>query len=351
MGTKRTPKQKQPSSAEHVLSTIAVHGVVTRKSAIAAGISDRVINRRVNTGFLIDVAQGVYLLPGATLSGDTAVHAALAATGSRGMGLWSAASEHGVTGGVTPSAVHVMVDRRRKPPTTGWYITHPTRRLNDEELTTRNGRPVSTLPRTIRDLAACLPYRDWADKQIDSVVEEAIQLNRLRLAQLERAFERETAPQLRKRLHDLLARHTGEPPEVFKSIGETWLKDLVVRRGLPMPLFNVRPDPNSTKEVDAFFPLTPLIVEFDGFAHHRTRSKHDADRRRDRRSWRNGVPVIRITKTDYEEDLPALEDDLVYMVLTPPVHPMVRLPTGLIAPAPLTTARPGGWPAESSGGM
>jgi hypothetical protein len=323
MGQKRKPTAGRSTTAEQILIAIAINGVVTRASALRAGVSDRVINRRVEIGTLIAVAPGVYLLPGARLEGDTAVQAALAATGSRGRGLWSASSGHGINRGVVPPAVHVMVDRRCTPRKTRWYVTHPTRRLTDDELTTRDGSALTTVPRTIRDFAAFLPHDDRAETQIDRLVEEAIQLKKLMLPQLWRALELESAPQLRRRLSNLIDRHTGRPPEVFKSVAETWLKDLVIRRGLPMPLFNVRPDPTSTMVVDAFFPLVPLIVEFDSFAYHRTRSKHDGDRRRDRRSLRNGIPTLRITKTDYETDLVALERDLEYLILTPPVHQLL----------------------------
>lgn len=98
---------------------------------------------------------------------------------------------------------------------------------------------------------------------------------------------------------------------MFKSIGEKWLRDLIVRRNLPMPQFNVVL-PGTTREVDAWWIDPPLIVEFDGFAIHRHRSRHDRDRAGDRRQLRGQTPTLRITSTDFSDHREELESDIEF---------------------------------------
>jgi very-short-patch-repair endonuclease len=311
-----SPEHGHPPNAspEAVLLRIARDGVVTRAAALEAGLGTAVLKRRLKTGFLIRMAPGVYRLAGTELAARTAERGALAATSGRALGLYSALAGHGVVARGERAKVHVLIDHTRQLQQTSWYTAHRTRRLEPHEITTRGTIAMTTMPRAIRDLAAFLPHRQWADTQLERWVEEALQLRRMTLNQLEIAARQESADQVRVRLNRLTQRQRGGDPAVLKSIGETWLRDLIIRRGLPMPEFNVRPFLDSLTEVDAFWRHVPLIIEFDGFTFHKTRSKHDKDRRRDRRAWRRHVPVIRITDDDFENDLPALEDDITQFV-------------------------------------
>ncbi|MDQ8044313.1 MAG: hypothetical protein REI11_06905, partial [Patulibacter sp.] len=148
--------------AEATLVAIARHGIVTWSAARSAGLTQEVIRHRVATGFLVREGRGTYRLAGVERCGRTAETAALAITEGRALGLWSANSAHGLSNGIPASLVHVVVDHRRRPRAGSWYRVHRARRLAEDEIHRRDGRPVTTVPRTLRDFAACLPATDWA---------------------------------------------------------------------------------------------------------------------------------------------------------------------------------------------
>lgn len=306
---------RRPRRPEAVLLEIARHGVVRWEDAKSAGLNNDVVLHRIETGFLSRDRRGVYRLAGSARVDLSAETAALAATRSRALGLWSANAANGVSKGVASSRVHVMVERPAKPRSTNWYEVHTTRRIADDEVRMRDGRPVTTVARTLRDFAAFLPPKDWADRHLVQWTEEALIQKTLTLRKLERQVTRERASRVRARLTRVLEYHQGTDPQVLRSIGETWLRDLIVRRSLPMPLFNCRPMGGVLSEADAYFPDVPLIIEFDGFAYHHTRTKHDRDRRRDRIARRHGIETMRITETDFAEDRDQLERDIELLVL------------------------------------
>lgn len=299
---------------------ISRDGIVDLRTAKAAGLTERVIAGRVRRGFLVRDGRGVFRIAGAERAGRTAERAALAITRGRALGLWSANAAFGVSKGVTPSKVHVMVPRTGSRADKSWYQTHPTRRVLDDEFAMRNGLPVTAMARGLRDFAAFLPPKPWADLQLSRWTEEALILGRLTLPKLELMIERERASRVAARLVRVLDYHRGQDPQIFRSIGETWLRDLIERRSLPMPLFNCRAAGGKLAEADAYWVKEGLIVEFDGFTYHHTATKHNRDRRRDRIAKRHGISTVRITRDDFENDLPDLELDIERFVLgLPPV--------------------------------
>ena len=306
---------------EHLAATVSEHGIVLRRDALAIGVTRHEIATMLDTGYLIREARSVYRLAGATRTGPTAARAAVSAAGGYGLGLISAMAWAGVRLRWLPDDprhVHVLIDAGSRIKSKDWYSVHPTRRLDIEtETAVVNGVRITTVPRSIRDFAAVLPYSEESTRQLDAWVDEARAVDMLEIEHLAAVADRERSNKVKKRLTDLHDRHVGIAPELFKSVGEAWLKDLIVRNGLPSPLWNVKP-PFATKEVDAYYPHVPLIIEFDGYWVHRPRGKHHRDRRGDRRALAgHRVPTVRITKWDFENDLVQLERDIVSLVSGP----------------------------------
>ncbi len=294
-----------------------------RHAILAIGVSRHEITGMLNTGFLIGDGNGAYRLAGAVRTGPAAAKSALGASGGLALALGTAMDWEGVRLRwlpPDPRHVHVLIDAAARVQSTDWYSVHPTRRLDiDDETTFRHGVRATTVARCMRDFAAFLPYSDASTRQLDAWVDEARAVNKLQVWQLAEAAERERSRKVSKRLKDLHTRHVGVSPAEFKSIGEEWLRDLIKRKGLPQPLWNVKP-PFAAKEVDAFYPDVPLIIEFDGYWVHRPRGKHHRDRAGDRRALVEGrVPTLRVTKWDFDHDLPQLERDIEELVLGPPL--------------------------------
>ncbi len=301
-----------------MIGELECDGVVLRKDLRAAGVAARTIDRLVGPdNFLRADGNGAYRLAGAPRTGITAIRSALGATTGLAICLNSAMSWEGISLRwlpTDPSHVNVLVDASAGNLSTAWYSVHPTRRFDVErEATYRSAVRATTVPRTIRDFAATLPRTPGGERQLDAWIDEARVQRKLEVWQLGEAADAERSRKVRKRLKALEARHTGVTPAEFKSIGEEWLRDLIQRLGLPEPLWNTKP-PFATKEVDAYYPLVPLIIEFDGYWAHRPRGKHHRDRAGDRRTLMHGVPTVRITKWDFDHDLAQLEADLVRLI-------------------------------------
>jgi hypothetical protein len=138
----------------------AQHGVVTREQLVGIGVSARAIDCRVAAGRLVRVHRGVYAVGLVPLSPDARALAAVLACGPGAvLGCRSAAILWGLAGGgqarwdVTAPA---RSGGRRGPDD---VRLRRTRRLTADDVTTRRGIPVTTVARTLVDLAATDPLR------------------------------------------------------------------------------------------------------------------------------------------------------------------------------------------------
>jgi hypothetical protein len=169
-----------------------------------------------------------------------------------------------------------------------------------DELTVERGIPVTTVPRTIFDLAA--------NAGVD-VAEQA-----LRESEYLRLHDRLSLP-------DLLERYPGRPgsravreclrrrAELPAGRARSWLEHeflpFLRRNGIPRPRLNVWLQLDGKPvQVDCLWPGN-VVVELDGFAAHGTRVAFRQDRARDRRLRVAGYGVTRIALDDEPEALAA----------------------------------------------
>lgn len=177
--------------------------------------------------------------------------------------------------------------------------------LPADEMTVLDGIPVTTVPRTILDLAGVL--------------------SRIRL---ERAINEMEVRGLNDKLSvpDLLRRHRGRRgaavlQEIFdcRPLGagstvndfEAEFAEVVTAHGLPQPRFNdyleVR---GQLLRPDAMWEPQKLIVELDGRAAHGTRIAFERDRERDRRLLLGGWRIVRVTWQQLREAPESVAADL-----------------------------------------
>ena len=131
----------------------AQHGVVARRQLIGLGLSAKTIEGRLKGGRLLRVHHGVYALGHRRLSTEGRLWAAVLAAGP------GAVLSH-------RSAAHVWAVRRSSGPLIEVIAPYPRRagrgvrvregRLAADEVTTHDGLPVTTVSRTLLDLAAVL---------------------------------------------------------------------------------------------------------------------------------------------------------------------------------------------------
>jgi uncharacterized protein DUF559 len=202
----------------------------------------------------------------------------------------------------TRSRIELTV-RRRLHPQRGLHLRYG--QLPADEVTTESGIPVTTVPRTLLDLAAVLPHH-----QVERAVNEA-EVRRLTDA---------------VSLADLAARHARRAgTRTIRAILEDGAIGVTVTRselearflafldetGLPRPSVNspLRV-PGGWIEADCLWPAQRLIAELDGHATHRTPAAYEKDRERDRKLNAAGYRVIRITWRQLHTDPTALTSDL-----------------------------------------
>jgi uncharacterized protein DUF559 len=172
---------------------------------------------------------------------------------------------------------------------------HRSRCLDARDTTHQQGIPVTTVPRTLLDLAATV--------RSDRLERALAQAQRLELYD-HRAIESVIARSNGHRGTRVLAEATArEEPKWTRSELEAWFLGLVRDAGLPEPLVNfslTAPD-HPRLEVDFYWPTHHLIVELDGWQTHRTRAAFETDRARDAALTAAGCNVLRFTWRTQEE--------------------------------------------------
>jgi very-short-patch-repair endonuclease len=178
--------------------------------------------------------------------------------------------------------------------------------LPTDELTLVAGIPVTTVPRTIFDLAGAEPV-----DLVVSLIREAEYKQLHDSLSLWDLIERYPGRRGVRRVHAALERLGTSPPgRTASELEERFVRFLEHYR-LPAPRLNDWISVEDGRfQVDCHWPSSRQIVELDGWQAHGTRSAFQADRRRDRalRAW--GYSVTRITWLQLENEPEALAVDL-----------------------------------------
>jgi hypothetical protein len=186
------------------------------------------------------------------------------------------------------SRVDVTVPRRVRP-RDGICSHHAL--IPDDERTVHAGIPVTTLPRTLLDLANVLqPHELRRALEQAEALELADPLTLIAVVQ--RHSGRRGAQALNAALADGPLRAS-----LTRSELERRFLALIDHAGLPKPLVNHWIDvAGELIQPDCVWPGERLIVEVDSRAWHGTGQAFDRDRRRDRRCLAAGWRVMRVTE-------------------------------------------------------
>ena len=159
-------------------------------------------------------------------------------------------------------------------------------RLPADEITIHAGIPVTTVPRTLFDLAAVLPER-----QLERALNEAEVLRRWDELSLDRLRHRYPRHSGSKAIRAVLHRRRAGATVTRSELEERFLT-LIDRGGLPRPEINALIE---GFEVDAVWRDARVVVELDGRATHGTAEAFERDRDRDRTLQVAGWRPIRVT--------------------------------------------------------
>ena len=292
--------QTSNHSADRRIAALASrqHGVVSGAQLRAEGLSKHAIQRRLAAGRLHRVRRGVYALGHLALTRRSRALAAVLACGSGALlshraagGLW------GFVGG--SSALEVTVPGERKPGPD--VLVHRSRAIHPDDRAVIEAVPVTSVARTLVDLAEVLSERRLAD-----AVHEAEVLRLFDLRRVEQALARVAGRAGRHALGRVLSAYQDEPP-FTRNEAERLFLELCASHRLPAPQVNTLV---ASYEVDFIWPQARLAVELDGGATHLTRRAFREDRRRDRRLAALGIQVLRVTWADLAGDAATLSAEL-----------------------------------------
>lgn len=234
------------------------HGAVARWQLSALGISDDAIACRVRDGRLRRMFRGTYVTGAAPIPKRTRWMAAVLACGEGALlSHWDAASLRDLLGG-DRSQVHVTVaggSRRRR----AGLIVHRTGSWYPDDRDVIDGIPVTSLPRTLLDMAE-LAF----PTQLQRAYEAAAKREIIDLRAIERLLDRSNGRRGVGRLRALIDYNPAAAAQA-KSELELLFLDLVRLAGLPTPQVNVLVE---GYEVDAYWPEARLVVELQSYEHH-----------------------------------------------------------------------------------
>jgi hypothetical protein len=275
----------QNRTVEAVLAEIATaaKGVVTRAELLRAGVTQKQIRHRLRIGALHVEFPGVYRVGHRAQNVESRYLAAVRACGEGTiLAARAAAYVYRLMKGSAPRPEVITLTERRVP----GIITHRSRVPLGPDATTYHGIPITTVARTLIDLAAVLGEDElaWACHQAgvrhDTTPNHVEQVLR----------RRRTSPGAGK-----LRRVTSGEVKVTLSKLERRFLGRLREAGLPLPITN---RPAGGRRVDCRWPEHKLTVELDGYRYHRSRYAWEQDRRREREARARGDDFRRYTWDD-----------------------------------------------------
>lgn len=163
------------------------------------------------------------------------------------------------------------------------------RALDPEDATEWRGIPVTTVPRTLVDLAAVL-----SEDELARVCHEAGVRHRTTPAEVGRVLARRHNWPGARKLRRVL---WGEVPVALSKLEDSFIAR-VRDAGLPLPETNTRVD---GRRVDCRWPEQRLTIELDSYRYHHSRHAWEQDRQREREARGRGDEFRRYTWTDVAE--------------------------------------------------
>jgi very-short-patch-repair endonuclease len=268
---------------ERAIARIAARqdNVITGDQLTAAGLGRGAIAHRVKAHTMQRLHVSVYLLGAAPPTPMARARAAALACGPDAVvSHRSAACLFGLLPEIAGDT-DVTVPGRNPGDHPGIRL-HRVKSLPRHHVTNVNGIKVTSIARTICDLAATeSPHA--TEQAFQEALYREIVTDKALQAVLDREPRRRGAPVIRALL---------ENPSLTRSERERRLLKLIEQAGLPKPLTNV---PLNGYKADAFWPQYNLILEFDGWHAHGHRHAFESNRKRDQIMLTKGLRTLRVT--------------------------------------------------------
>ena len=252
----------------------------------AAGLGEGAIRSRVRAGRLHPIHRGVFAIGHRRLSREGRWMAAVLALGDR------AALSHVSAGALwelRPSSavrIHVTVPTSAGRPSREGIVVHRSATLADDDVTTHDGIAVTSVARTLLDLAAML-----TPPRLERAVERSLALRLFDLNAIEAVLATHATCRGATTLKRII-REIHYEPTLTRLELEARMLDLCATNDIQRPEVNV---PIGDYVVDFLWPDATLIIETDGHRDHGTRTAFEDDRVRDGHLTMLGYRVVRVT--------------------------------------------------------
>ena len=264
-------------------------GTIARWQLLELGLTARQIQHRIRTGRLRVVYRGVYAVGHDAIPVRGRLYAALLVAGPpAGISHRTATALHKLIPSF-PAVIDLSVTGRRAPRNRRDLVFHEVGTL---ELTTKHGLPVTTIARTLQDLAATRPEHEVRTALNQALVHHLV-----------------TAGELAARTGPgaaVLTRLVRTAAPTRSGLERRFLAALRAS-DLPTP---IKEHPLGRYIADFYWPDHGLIVETDGWHTHGGPIAFTDDRIRDAELAIRDLVVIRVTDDQVDHDLPATLDRL-----------------------------------------
>ena len=262
------------------------HGVISLRQLLGTGLSRQAVKRRAGKGLLHREFRGVYRVGHRAPSSEARYLGAVLACGDGAVLCGSAAAFlFGLTKG--PPSPEVLAPRRRR---VAGVVTHSVQVLDARDVTSWRSIPITTVPRTLVDLATDLSLDSLA-----RVCHEAEVRHGVTAVAVQAVLERRPGARAASRLRPIFS---GDIRTTLSKLERDFLA-LLRSAGLPLPRTN---QPVGARYVDCRWPERRLTIELDSYRYHHTRHAWEQDRRREREARARGDEFRRFTYGDVTED-------------------------------------------------
>jgi very-short-patch-repair endonuclease len=254
--------------------------IVSRTDLRASGLSKDAIRRRVRSRLLREVFPGAYAIGGADLGWRSFAYAALLCVGpdEAALASWTGIAWHGLLD-PRPGPPHVITTRRTGHTPEGIQV-HRVRSLAADQVVIVDGLPVTSVERTLLDLAAAKA----PEPVLQRAMNEAEFRRVLDLEALEAlaATSRHGVRALRRAMERRAPTVSELEDQLFAALREAQL---------PPPVANWSFGPY---KLDFFWPDHGVVVETDGWGAHGEAGGRTRDRRKDAYLRGRGLVVLHV---------------------------------------------------------
>lgn len=271
-------------------------GVISLSQARLAGITDRMVDRRVESGAWIRLASGVYALGSAPPSWERQLAAAILSRPEAVVAGRSAAYLHRLDGfGPGRPVVMVPIDGNARSPIARVVRS---RYFHDLERVRVRGFSVSGPAETLVTLAG-----ELTGARLEALVDDVLASGLVDGEGLMSTIEARPGARGISNLRRITADRLSDAYQPPTSSLEHLLYALLSRPGIPA-VTRQSPFPVETipMTVDAYIPAWALIVEADGRRWHTRKADFERDRLRDNLAISRGIAVLRFTYSMLNHD-------------------------------------------------